>query len=176
MRSFLRATVILFALSSFPAVIWAFFHLLPLLADVFVLRRAAAYAPAVFEVEWARFDGESPVAVGTIDGHREKMALQEVLSRSPTGLNDLQDMMAKTRRITVLYDPAGTRTSFEGRLLRVLPETPDLPADRWRRVGRALLLGFSPAVLLVAIGLVLARFAGGKLGCWFFPSLLFLGT
>lgn len=176
MRTLLRATVALLGVSSFPAVVSAFFHLLPLMADVFVLRRADAYVPAVFEVEWARFEDATPVAVGTIDGRRELMALTEVLPRRPTGLNDLQDMMAKTTRIDVAFDRGGTKTSFEGRLVRVLPATPDLRADRWRRIERTLLLGFVPAILLVVIGLALARIAGGGLGCWFGPSLFFLAT
>ncbi len=176
MRPILRATVALLGVLSFPAVVSAFFHLLPLMADVFILRRADAYVPAVFEVEWARFEEATPVAVGTIGGRREVMALTEVLPHRPTGLNDLQDMTAKIARIEVAYDRGGTKTSFEGRLVRVLPATPDLRADRWRRIQRTLLLGFAPAILLVVIGLGLARIAGGGLGCWFGPSVFFLAT
>lgn len=176
MRNLARAVVAVLGIASFPAVIWAFFNLLPLMADVFVLRRAGAYVPAVFEVEWARLEKrQRPVAVGLIAGHREVMSLAEILPRSPTGLNDLQDLMANKERIDVLYDARGSGTSFEGRRLRVLPATPDLRAERLRRVERALLLGYGPAVLLVGLGLLVSWVSKQRMGCWFFPSVFFLG-
>ena len=176
MRSFVRAVVAGLGIASLPAVLFAFFHLLPLVADVFVLRRAASYAPAVFEVEWVRFDDDASVAVGTIGGKRELLSLQDVLPRRATGLNDLQDLMASTRRLDVLYDRGGTATGFEGRRIRVLPAALDLRADRWRRITRTLLLGYGPAVLLIGLGLVVAWVNGEKLGCFFMPSLFFLGV
>jgi hypothetical protein len=175
MRSLARVTVALLGVASLPAVFWAFFHLLPLMSDVFVLRRAGAYVPAVFEVEWARFDEEAPMAVGTIAGRREVMSVAELLPRRATGLNDLQDLMAGQGRIDVLYDAHGTATSFEGQRLRLLPATPDLRADRLRRVVRTLVTGYGPAVLLVGLGLLVSRLGAGRMGCWLFPSLFFLG-
>jgi hypothetical protein len=175
MRTLARVTVAILGLASFPAVIWAFFHLLPLMADIFVLRRATAYVPAVFEVEWARLEKSRPVAVGLIAGRREVISLTEILPRTPSGLNDLQDLMAKTERIDVLYDAQGTGTSFEGQRLRVLPATPDLGAERLRRVERSLLIGYGPAVLLVGLGLLVAWLSGERMGCWLFPSAFFLG-
>ena len=99
MRSLVRAVVALLGVASFPAVVFAFFHLLPLMADLFVLRRVEAYVPAVFQMEWARFDDATPVAVGTIAGRREIMSLADVLPRRATSLNDLQDLMAGKDRI-----------------------------------------------------------------------------
>jgi hypothetical protein len=176
MRTLARATAAILGVASFPAVLWAFSHLLPLMSDVFVLRRATAYAPAVFEVEWARLEkGRRPVAVGLIAGRREVMSLAEILPRSPTGLNDLQDMMASKERIDVLYDAGGSATSFEGRRLRVLPATADLRAERRRRVERALLVGYGPAVLLVGLALLVSWVGDTRMGCWLFPSAFFLG-
>lgn len=154
--------------------IWAFFHLLPLVADVFVLRRAGAYRPAVFEVEWARFDEDHPVAVGTIGGRREVMSLAEILPRRPTGLNDLQDLMADKTRLEVLYDAHGTATAFEGRRLRVLPATPDLHAERLRRVVRSALTGYGPAVALVGLGFLISRLWARRMGMWLYPAFFFL--
>jgi hypothetical protein len=177
MRSLARVLVAVLGIASFPAVLWAFFHLLPLVADLFVLRRAHAYSPAVFELEWARLDDRTPVAVGTVAGRRELMSLGDVLPRRPAGLNDLQDLMAGRERLDVLYDAGGTATGFEGRRLRVLPAVKDLRADRLRRVGRTLLTGYGPALGLVGLALVLSRLDGSKrLGCWLFPSLFFLGV
>jgi hypothetical protein len=174
MRSLARVAVALLGLASFPAVIWAFFHLLPLVADVFVLRRAAAYVPAVFEVEWARFDEVTPVAVGTINGRRETMSLNDVLPRRPTGLNDLQDLMADKARMDVLYDAQGTRTAFEGRRLRVLPRTPDLPEESSRRVVRTALVGYGPALLLLGLGFLISRLWARRMGMWLYPAFFFL--
>lgn len=175
MRSLARAMVALLGVASFPAVIFAFFHLLPLMADLFVLRRAEAYVPAVFEVEWARFDDAAPVAVGTIAGRRELMSLTDVLPRRASTLNDLQDLMAGKDRIDVLYDAGGTATGFEDRRVRVLPATPDLRADRLRRVVRTLATGYGPAVLLVGLGLLISRLGARRMRLWLFPSLFFLG-
>jgi hypothetical protein len=160
--------------SSLVAVMWAFFHLLPLLSDVLVLRRASAYVPAVFEVEWATFDEDHPIAIGNVGGKRETLLLRDVLPRRATSLNELLDLMATTERLDVHYDAGGTKTSFEGARLRVVPATPDLRADRWRRVQRTLLLGYGPAILLLGAGLVLTWIGGKRLGCWFGPSLFFL--
>jgi hypothetical protein len=104
------------------------------------------------------------------------MSLADVLPRRATSLNDLQDLMAERERIDVLYDPQGTATSFEGKRLRVLPATPDLRADRWRRVVRTLLIGYGPAVALLGLGLLVSWVAATRLGCWLFPSLFFLGV
>ena len=176
MRSLARAAVALLGVASFPAVVFAFFHLLPLMADLFVLRRVEAYVPAVFQMEWARFDDATPVAVGTIAGRREIMSLADVLPRRATSLNDLQDLMAGKDRIDVFYDAGGTATGFEGRRIRVLPATADFRADRRRRVARTLLTGYGPAVLLVVLGLVVSRLGARRMGCWMLPSVFFLGV
>ena len=102
------------------------------------------------------------------------MVLGDVLPRRPLGLNDLQDLMADKERIEVLYDPSGTQTSFEGTRVRVLPATPDLRADRLRRVVRKVAIGYGPAVVLVGLGLIISRLRAKRMGCWLGPSLFFL--
>ena len=176
MRTLAGFLAALLGVSSLLAVIWAFFHLMPLLTDVLVLRRAAAYVPAVFEVEWATFDEDHPIAIGTIAGKREALSLRDVLPRRATSLNDLQDLMAATEQVRVLYDAGGTKTTFEGARLRVLSATPDLRADRWRRVQRTLLVGYGPAILLLGAGLILTWVGGKRLGCWFGPALFFFAV
>jgi hypothetical protein len=146
------------------------------MTEVLVLRRASAYVPAVFEVEWATLDEDHPIAIGNIAGKREVLSLRDVLPRQATGLNDLQDLMASTERIDVQYDASGTRTSFEGARLRVVPATPDLRADRWRRVQRTLLVGYGPALLLLGAGLILTWIGGKRLGCWLGPALFFFAV
>jgi hypothetical protein len=176
MRTLAGFLAALLGVSSLLAAIWAFFQLMPLVTDVLVLRRASAYIPAVFEVEWATFDEDHPIAIGTIGRKRETLSLRDVLPRKAASLDDLQDLMASTERIDVLYDDRGTKTSFEGARLRVLPATPDLRADRWRRVQRTLLVGYGPAILLLGAGLILTWVGGKRLGCWFGPALFFFAV
>jgi hypothetical protein len=176
MRSLARATVVVLGVGSLPAVFWAFFNFLPLISDLFVLRRASAYVPAVFEVEWARLDDGTPMAVGTIAGRREVMSLGDVLPRRPTGLNDLQDLMVGKERMDVLYDAGGTATGFEGRRIRVLAATEDLRSHLQRRLTRTLLVGYGPALLLVGLGVLVSRLAARSMGCWLAPSLFFLAA
>lgn len=175
MRSLVRTAVALLGLVSFPAVLWAFFHLMPLMTDLIVLRRAGSYVPAVFEVEWARMGDGHPQAVGTIDGHREVLSLKGLLPRSPRDINDLQDLVAKIERLPVLYDPHATRTRFEGVGVRVLPATADLRAQRLQSLGRGLALGYGPACGLIGLAFLVSRLDGRGVGCWLAPSLFFLG-
>lgn len=165
-----------FGLLSFPAAIWAFAHFMPLMTDLFVLWRAEAYAPAVLEVEWARLDDGHPQAVGRVNGRRETLSLVGWLPRRPTSLNDLQDLMKDVERMDVLYDPAASRTSFEGASVRVVPEVDDLRADRRQRVARTLAFGYGPGVGLILLALVFARLLGRPVGCWIMPGAFFLGV
>jgi hypothetical protein len=174
MRTLAHATVALLGVASFGAAIWSWFNTAPLITDVLVLRRAAAYAPAVLEVEWARFEGRDPEAVGLVAGRREVLVLADVLPRRPTGLNDLQDLMAKTERIEVLYDPTATHAKFESVRLRVLPAVPNLRADRLRRVVRTLAIGYGPVLALGGLGFVVSRRGAKGMGRWFGPTLFLL--
>jgi len=177
MKTLARVATALLGLAAFPAVIVAFFSLLPLISDVFVLLRADRYVPATFELEWPRLDEESgPEAVGTVGGKREILSLGPFLPRRPTSLNDLQDLVADKERFDVLYDAGGTKTGFQGRRLRAvpLPESGSLRQEQTRRVTSTLLFRFGPALLLTLFGLAAARFGGGGVGCWMYPAAFFL--
>jgi hypothetical protein len=177
MKTLAGVVTALLGFVSLPAVMVAFFHLLPLISDLFVLRRAGHYVPATFELEWARTEEDmGPEAVGTVGGKREVLSLTPFLPRRPTSLNDLQDLVADLERIDVFYDAGGSGTSFQGRRQRLVPvpEGGDLRQAMTRRVLRTLILYFCPAVLLTGLGLLIARLGRGTLGCWMFPSAFFL--
>lgn len=174
MRTPAHAALAFLAAASFGAAIWSWLNTASLITDLLVLRRASAYVPAVLEVEWARFEGWDPEAVGLIGGHREIVVLEGVLPRRPTGLNDLQDLMAGQGRIEVLYDPAATHAKFESARLRVLPAVPDLRADRLRRVVRTLAVGYGPPLVLCGLAFIVSRRGARGMGLWFVPTLFLL--
>jgi hypothetical protein len=176
MKSIAAVVVALLGLASFPAVIFAFFHLFPLMTDALVYWRADRYVPATFEMEWARLDEGRAEAVGTVGGRREQISLGELLPRPAKDMNDLQDLVAGQERYDVFYDKEGSQTSFEGRRLRLVPapKTGDFKTDRWDRLERTALVGYTPALLLTGLGLLVAWLRGGGVGCWMVPSVFFL--
>jgi len=176
MRALFRGLVPVLGLLSLPAVVWAFFHFLPLVTEGFVLWRAGSYRPAVFELEWARLEDGRPEAVGTVGGRREVFSLARSLPRRPAGLNDLQDLTAGLGRIDVLYDPGATRTSFEGVGVRVLPFSPDLAGETFGRIERLFGRGYGPALGLILLTVAAARLGGRSPWGWLYPSLFFLGA
>jgi len=160
-------------LLSLPAALWAFLHFFRLYTDGVVLLRASQYRRAVLELEWTCLDDGSPVAVGTIDGKRERMSVRPLLPRSAAGHNDLEDLMAGTRRIDVLYDPAGTHTSFEGRRLRVLPYVEDLRSARLSAMRSTLETGYAPLAVALAVCFGVAWLDPKAKTSWATPGLFF---
>jgi len=171
----LRAVGAIAGLLSLPAALWAFLHFFRAFTDVAVVLRASQYQPAVLQLEWTYLDDGVPVAVGTVDGRRELMSVRPLLPRAPASHNDLEDLMADTDRIDVLYDPGGSRTSFEGRRLRVLPRVEDLRAAHLARLWKTLETGYAPLVALLAICFGVARIVPGARTHWATAGLFFAG-
>jgi hypothetical protein len=177
MRSLAGVLTALLGIASLPAVLYSFLTMLPLMADVFVYTHVDRFAPATFEVEWVRYDDETPPqAVGNVGGRREVLFIGDLIPHSPRDLNDLQDMMKGRERIDAYYDPTGSRTSYEGRHLRLVSAPPDgdLRTQIRGRMTRALLKGYLPAIVLTLLGVLAARWGRSGLGCWVYPSVFFL--
>jgi hypothetical protein len=173
--SLLRVVGAIAGLLSLPAALWAFLHFFRAFTDGVVVLRASQYQPAVFELEWTYLDGGVPVAVGTIDGQRELMSVRSLLPRPARSHNELEDLMAHTEHIDVLYDPSGSRTSFEGRRLRVLPYVGDLRGTHLARLWKTFEGGYAPLVVLLAICFGVARVDPKARTYWATPGLFFAG-
>lgn len=177
MRSLAGVLTAILGIASLPAVLYSFLTMLPLMADAFVYTHIDRFSPATFEVEWERFDDETPPqAVGNVGGRREVMSIAGLIPHSPRDLNDLQDMMKGKERIDVYYDPTGSRTSFQGSHVRVVPAPPDgdLRTHIRGRMTKSLLKGYLPAIVLTLLGVLVARSSKSALGCWVYPSVFFL--
>jgi len=162
-------------LLSLPAALWAFLHFFRAFTDGAVVMRASQYQPAVFELEWTYLDDGAPVAVGTIGGRRELMSVRSLLPRPAASHNELEDLMADTERIDVLYDPDGSRTSFEGSRLRVLPYVEDLRGVHLARLWRTFETGYAPLAVLLAVCFGVARIDPSARTHWAIPGLFFAG-
>jgi len=146
------------AIVAFPAGLF-------LLAQVERTLHAESYRPATFTVAWVAFRpsgrraSSDYWAMGTIDGHRERYKLGDVV-RNVNGWEDLEAQVHPGQELKVLYDPTFAKQGDAGRF-RVIPYEADFAARQQGRLARTAALIYGPSLVLlaasVAIGVSIRR-------------------
>jgi len=97
--------------------------------------------------------------MGTIDGHRERYKLGDVV-RNVNGWEDLEAQVHPGQELKVLYDPTFAKQGDSGRF-RVIPYEADFAARQQGRLARTAALIYGPSLVLlaasVAIGVSIRR-------------------
>lgn len=146
------------AIVAFPAGIF-------LLAQVERTLHAETYRPATFTVAWVAYrpSGRKTTsdywAVGTIDGHRERYGLGDVV-RHVSGWDDLEAQVHPGQELKVLYDPSFAKQGDAGRF-RVIPYEAEFAGRQRGRLMRTAAWIYGPSLVLlgasIAIGLSIRR-------------------
>jgi len=146
------------AIVAFPAGLF-------LLAQVERTLHAESYRPATFTVAWVAFRpsgrraSSDYWAMGTIDGHRERYKLGDVV-RNVNGWEDLEAQVHPGQELKVLYNPTFAKQGDAGRF-RVIPYEADFAARQQGRLARTAALIYGPSLVLlaasVAIGVSIRR-------------------
>jgi len=146
------------AIVAFPAGLF-------LLAQVERTLHAESYRPATFTVAWVAYrpsgrrTSSDYWAMGTIDGHRERYKLGDVV-RNVNGWEDLEAQVHPGQELKVLYDPTFAKQGDAGRF-RVIPYEADFAARQQGRLARTAALIYGPSLVLlaasVAIGVSIRR-------------------
>src|SRR5262245_1491296 len=109
MRKALAVLMHLCGFAATLAALWSFLFLFLFASRVIVSWNAAGYRKAVFTVAWVAFDpGDSGSGIswaeGTVDGVHERLYLDRVLPRRPTGWDDAEAQVHPRQRFDVLYN------------------------------------------------------------------------
>jgi len=140
------------AIVAFPAGIF-------LLAQVERTLHAETYRPATFTVAWVAYrpSGRRTTsaywAVGTIDGHRERYPLGDVVEHV-NGWEDLEAQVHPGQELKVLYDPSFAKDGDAGRF-RVIPYEADFAARQQGRLTRTAALIYGPCLGLLAASVII---------------------
>ena len=140
------------AIVAFPAGLF-------LLAQVERTLHAESYRPATFTVAWVAFRpsgrraSSDYWAMGTIDGHRERYKLGDVV-RNVNGWEDLEAQVHPGQELKVLYDPTFAKQGDAGRF-RVIPYEADFAARQQGRLARTAALIYGPSLVLLAASLAI---------------------
>lgn len=140
------------AIVAFPAGIF-------LLAQVERTLHAETYRPATFTVAWVAYrpSGRKTTsdywAVGTIDGHRERYGLGDVV-RHVNGWEDLEAQVHPGQELKVLYDPSFAKQGDAGRF-RVIPYEANFADLQRGRLMRTAALIYGPCLVLLAASTVI---------------------
>lgn len=112
---------------------------------------SGAYRPADFTVEWAVLDEEAGYyAVGTIDGQRERLGLNDVVPR-PARQEDLDKAVPGGQPIRVGYAPTASVSTFNGASIRLIPWQDGLPRTLREKALGVLVRAYAPLLLLAGI-------------------------
>lgn len=154
------------------AVGWALASSVDAAGSLLVILRRAGYRRADFTVarlseRRSRVRGDQPYhweLQGAVDGARERLSDPALIGKRHQRRGQGREVARRFPPgavIEVLYNPDATGTLFQGRALRVIPYVEDVLADQSARVGRWLIFGLSP-LLMVWFALARPRAKAGS--------------